>query len=339
MIKRKVKFYGPIDDAYGPGIKNKYTINFLEKKFDTIKFNTFRMSFFKKVKLFFSLLFDFDNCVIAVSSGGRKKMLPILHLKKCLFPKFKYSVIIINGYIINEIEQNAKVVKYLKKADRIFVEIDQLKNDLMEKYGFNNVSYFPNFKDINQYLERSNIQNNDMNQEIKCVFLSRVSKDKGVDTLIKAFEITTNRKITLDIFGPISDDAVDIINRELPKNVKYCGVVENSNVTTTLSNYNVFIFPSKYKFEGFPAAIVDAYSAGLFVISTPIAYLPYIVSNEENGIVLKDFELISLVNTLNSLTDIQKIKDIGLNNFNCSMFFSTSIVFEKFLKEFDDIGW
>lgn len=336
----RINFFGPVDLTFGPGIKNKYTIDHLKQYYDIKIYNTRNASFLKKIFLLIRLFFSRKKTIIGVSSKGRKTILPFLYFKKKIYKKFEYAAILINGYIGKEIEMNRKYVKYLQLARCIFVEIEQLKLELEQKYQLKNVYYFPNFKPTQYFVTKETISNFN-NNLFKCVFLARVCKAKGVPSMIEAFRRINNEfpDITLDIYGPIDDDCIDLVTN-LPKGVFYKGVVENNQVTNVLSLYNIFVFPTQYKYEGFPASIVDAYSAGLPVISSDVAYLSYIVKDDINGVIISDLSFESFYKSVKYFYENRALlKTIALNNYELSYSFAVDNVFKRFINDLKKVGW
>lgn len=348
-----ILYYGPTKQLisgkpYGPGIKNFFTVQALKEEYSIKTYDTSDKSFRNRIKMFFSLLFSHKKTIVAVSSGGRKVIYPIVYLKKKLFKKFNYSLIVINGFILQEIEKNKKYIKYLKNASSVFVEIDDLRDKLEEIYGINNVFHFPNFKPDSHFVEEKEIANfksENRTIPLKCAFLARVGESKGVIEAIEAVKRLNeeNISVTLDIFGPVynenNNDFEEIIS-SLTSPIKYCGIVASKDVTNVLKNYNLFLFPSKYKNEGFPASIVDAYSAGLPVISSDIAFLASIVKDGKNGKIINDVNVETVSSAIKEFYfDNVKLKEIAQTNFKESQKYRVSVVLRDLVNKFKQMGW
>lgn len=337
-------FIGPVDMRFGPGIKNTYTVNSLKKEYDVKVYNTYLQSKFINIKNTLAFIFSKKPTIIAVSSGGRKKLLPLAYLKKKIFKKYQYAVITINGYIIQEFStshklRNSLMLKGLKNANRVYVEVEGLKKNLENDYSLNNVFWFPNFKPDEDYIEFSETKNSQQDNDdvLKCAFLARVSLVKGVDVAIEAVEQLKAEgfNVCLDIFGPISPDAQELMSEIDKKSaVKYCGNVPNNEVTNTLKDYNLFLFPTRHKREGFPASLIDAFSAFLPVISADISYNKEIVVDGENGIVTAENDVENMKEAIKYfIANKNKLFTMGKNNFNKAQNFKLSKVFSAFLKD------
>jgi glycosyltransferase involved in cell wall biosynthesis len=120
-------------------------------------------------------------------------------------------------------------------------------------------------------------------ERLRLVFLSRIDRMKNLDYALRVIG-SSNVPLSFDIFGPISDEGYwaecQALITRLPANteVRYRGAIPNSAVRATLSEYDLFILPSRG--ENFGHAIFDALEAGLPVLlsnRTPWRNL------EENG--------------------------------------------------------
>jgi glycosyltransferase involved in cell wall biosynthesis len=105
--------------------------------------------------------------------------------------------------------------------------------------------------------------------DLKVVFLSRISREKNLDFALKVLE-KVGKKISFDIYGPKENlnywgECEKIISR-LPANVsvKYLGEVHPADVVDVLSRYDLFFFPSGG--ENYGHVIAESLSAGTPVL-------------------------------------------------------------------------
>lgn len=73
-----------------------------------------------------------------------------------------------------------------------------------------------------------------------------------------------------------------------------------------LDSHDIFLFPTYYG-EGRPIVLLEAMGAGLAVISTPVAAIPEIVKNEENGIIVDSREPIDFFKAVRRLIEDLKL--------------------------------
>jgi len=104
---------------------------------------------------------------------------------------------------------------------------------------------------------------------LRVVFLSRISRKKNLRFALDVL-LEVKAVIDFDIYGPLEDggyweECQDIIKR-MADNVKvrYCGVVEASEVVSVFSRYDLFFFPTAG--ENYGHVIAEALQAGTPVL-------------------------------------------------------------------------
>jgi len=123
--------------------------------------------------------------------------------------------------------------------------------------------------------KKSNSINVKLPGYIRIATLSRVSKIKNIDFSLRLLETIDNdvdsfEKIEFDIYGPLEDkdywNECLAISRNLSKrvNVNFKGAIEYNDVIEILSNYHLFLFPTKG--ENFGHVIQEAFLSGCPVI-------------------------------------------------------------------------
>lgn len=106
---------------------------------------------------------------------------------------------------------------------------------------------------------------------LRIVFLSRISRKKNLDALLKALKYVAST-VHLDIYGPLEEKPYaaecQALIGSLPGNVhaKFCGPIAHQSVHLQLSQYDVFCLPSKA--ENYGHVYVEALRAGLPIIAS-----------------------------------------------------------------------
>lgn len=251
--------------------------------FDLIYLNSMFSFKYSIIPLVISKLF-FKNVVLSPRGELSKGALEIKSVKKIFFLYF---------FKLLNFHKNL-----LFQASSVYEA-----NDISNVFG-NKVNIFI-AENIAAKKFAKNIQFKD-NGVLKIVSLSRISKIKNI---LYSLNLLKNIKfnVVFDIYGPIEDDlywheCLDVINKN-PENVtvNYKGLLESSKVIDTLSNYDLFLMPTKG--ENYGHAIVESLCAGLPVLiadTTPWKKL------EEKGIgwdlPLNDPEC--FVNIINFIADM-----------------------------------
>jgi glycosyltransferase involved in cell wall biosynthesis len=130
------------------------------------------------------------------------------------------------------------------------------------------------------------------------VFVSHVREYKGVRELVDAAE-RLDASTTVDVYGPLFDDLpTGLFERR--QRVFYKGVLRQRDVIPTMQQYDAFVLPTKAPTEGYPGSILEAYAAGLPVITTTCGGIPEIV-DETSGILVEPGNVEALYQAMNRL--------------------------------------
>lgn len=224
-------------------------------------------------KLIFRIISLTHNCtdiIMLPAQNGISIFMPVLLCIKRKSTKLYYDVV--GGWLAEKAKKEARTIRQLKKLDGIWVETTSMKNDL-HNVGVDNVEVIPNFKNID-ILTCSEVTKTIEKPFRLCIF-SRVMKEKGIsDAIASIMYINTthaDQPLILDIFGPIDDSYKSEFLYLLSKTkdyVNYKGIISPLDSVNTLRNYDALLFPTKFYTEGIPGTIIDAYSAGLPIITS-----------------------------------------------------------------------
>ena len=156
------------------------------------------------------------------------------------------------------------------------------------------------------------IQNNENqeNEVLKLVFLSRVSSKKNLEYCAQTLNCMTDKEIVFDVYGTAENeeywDRCRKLLERLPKNIhyRYCGEVNSEKVIETFSIYDAFFFPTKG--ENFGHVIYEAMAAGCVpIISDQTPWLD--LEAKQCGYVLPLENQAAFVKTINDLTEMKAV--------------------------------
>ena len=276
----------------------------------------------------FKLLF---NCVKAIKKNDNIIILPAHNGVKIFVPLFAFLnkfykknliYVVIGAWLADEIQKKKSLIKNLKKFNYIFVETKGLKSKL-NKLGLANIQIMLNFKHINVLsLEEITFSSKDIYQ--LCTF-SRVMKEKGISDAIAAVSLANKKygkKIFhLNVFGPVDSNYEKEFQGLLKKCydcVTYRGVIDSEKSVETLKKYDLLLFPTRFKTEGLPGTIIDAFSAGLPVVYSDWDNCDEFFTDKYNGIKFRmtDIENLSsiLINFYEKKYNIKKMCENCLNS-------------------------
>lgn len=114
------------------------------------------------------------------------------------------------------------------------------------------------------------------------LFVGRLSPEKGLDTLLAAWE-TLGQQMLLKIVGdgPLASQVQRAANR-LP-GVEWMGRQPKDRVLGLMKAAEILIFPSLW-YEGFPLVIVEAYAVGLPVVASNLGSMSSLVDPHRTGL-------------------------------------------------------
>ena len=128
------------------------------------------------------------------------------------------------------------------------------------------------------------------------LFVGRISAEKGIETLLRAWEQLPD-DIPLRIIGdgPLAD-LVRSADRER-SNVEWLGRRPLSEVVHAMGNAEALVFPSQW-FEGMPRTIIESFAVGTPVIASDVGGLPEMVTHGRTGLVFPSGDANVLASTM-----------------------------------------
>lgn len=211
-----------------------------------------------------------ENVIILPAHNGLRVFVPVLNFFNKIF-KRKLLYVVIGGWLPRYLQNKKGLAKKLEKFDGIFVETNSMKIAL-EKMGFTNIKVMPNCKKLRILSEEELVY--PTGEPYKLCTFSRVMKEKGIEDAVNAVK-AVNQELgrtvyTLDIYGQIDEKQTEWfenLRKDFPNYIKYGGLVPFDQSVEVLKNYFALLFPTRFYTEGIPGTIIDAYSAGVPVIS------------------------------------------------------------------------
>jgi len=124
------------------------------------------------------------------------------------------------------------------------------------------------------------------------LFVGRFDRGKGIELLIDVIaelkEEFPKLRLRMAGDGPLLESMrKHVAERGLQTNIKLPGFVSSNGPLQKLyRETDIFVLPSDSYPEGFPRVILEAWAAGLPVVATRLAGIPYRVKNEVNGVLV-----------------------------------------------------
>jgi glycosyltransferase involved in cell wall biosynthesis len=133
------------------------------------------------------------------------------------------------------------------------------------------------------------------------LYFGRLSKEKGLGTLISTFEKLKDQKLKIAGGGPM----LEIVQGSARKNsnIDYVGFKTGLELEELIRNAFFVIMPSEC-YENNPLSIIEAYNYGKPVIGADIAGIPELIENNRNGFLFRSGSSESLGSAVRSAAGI-----------------------------------
>ncbi len=170
--------------------------------------------------------------------------------------------------------QREFVRKQIPKLDGIFALHNEQKKEICDYYGCpkEKVTVIGTGYNGDVFFRSSELKKE--HDELKLVFVGKISEKKGVKSLLRSMKYMENceKKIILSLIGGYGNEEeyheIQTIAKECNCEVRFCGRVSQEELVSTLNEGDVFVLPSFY--EGLPLVIIEALACGLNVVCTDL---------------------------------------------------------------------
>jgi len=118
------------------------------------------------------------------------------------------------------------------------------------------------------------------------LYAGRLSAEKGVDVLLKAWQAHGDVALKILGEGPAADGLKRFVQASNVANVDFLGYVPRRQYETTMSQAKFLVVPS-ICYDNFPRVIAEAYACGIPVLASRIGSMEEYVSDRKTGILFK----------------------------------------------------
>jgi glycosyltransferase involved in cell wall biosynthesis len=121
--------------------------------------------------------------------------------------------------------------------------------------------------------------------KIRLLFVGRLTKAKGIDTLLRSLPYNTTASLLA--VGPDAGELPTLkaltAELKLESRVNFSGALSRGQVCGVFRACDIFIIPSRFG-ENFGIVAIEAMAAGKPVIASDCGGLPTLIKNEKNGL-------------------------------------------------------
>ncbi|MEI8388348.1 MAG: glycosyltransferase family 4 protein [bacterium] len=132
------------------------------------------------------------------------------------------------------------------------------------------------------------------------LYIGRLSKEKGIDYLIRAISKFPEIKLHIAGKGPEEKNLIELSKKLNTSNVNFLGFLSDKEVEREYQNCIATILPCNW-FETFGLTIVESYAYGKPVIASKIGAISELIENYSNGIVFQPENIDELASAINKL--------------------------------------
>lgn len=238
-----------------------------------------------------------DVVTFHAAIGGVLKYSPLLVIICHLWNK-PVIVRIFGGRVAEWYGEASTLLKWIFDHSVLRADVVLLETKSSVKYfqeiTAGNVLWYPNSRRIGpEFL---------LNERRLCgnrfVYVGQVRKAKGIAEIIMAAQVLRN-EVRIEVYGPLLDGIVeaDFANA----GITYRGVVDGGAIVGILKDYDGLLLPTYWPNEGYPGVILEAYMAGIPVITTKVGGIPEIVDSS-CGIFIEQQDVGALVSAIRCLS-------------------------------------
>lgn len=221
-----------------------------------------------------------------------------------------------DSYILSAIKSSSlqlqKVLGLTKKINA-FVVPSKFTISKLQQYGFaaEKLVHIPTFFNFQTLKGKQ-----DISYEPFALFVGRVEEEKGLMTLLKAFE---NTNYALKIIGNSSSGYDKVLKKYLENrnhNIEFLGLKTFDEIQAYLRTCAFTVMPAEI-YDNFPNTVLESYAFRKSVLATNVGSLREIVIDNETGVLFPIKDTVALKAKIQYLFDNKsKCIELGENAFN-----------------------
>ena len=161
------------------------------------------------------------------------------------------------------------------------VYVSDFAKEIHEKY-MPQLKNIPNIRLYNFHTKIESAPVADKNDYF--LFFGRLSREKGLDLLLKTFGRLPNLKLKIVGKGPYEEKVVNFIQNNNCTNIEFVGYKKGEELIDIIRKAYFTVVPSEW-YENNPMTIIESYSVGTPVIGASIGGIPEIISENNTGFI------------------------------------------------------
>lgn len=230
----------------------------------------------------------------------------------CRFLNLKYISILHGGDLPGRLKKNPKYCELIFNNSYKNVSPSSYIKSEFEKHGFHNVVCIPNAIEIHNYPFIAK----DF-KSIRMLWVRSFSKIYNPLLAVKVLKYLQDEGFdaTLCMVGPDKDgslqktkDFTDSVNVK----VEFTGKLSKKEWIKLSSDYNIFL--NTTNFDNMPVSVIEAMALGLPVISTNVGGMPFLIKNNNEGLLVEPNDVEGFVIAIKDIVSDSKMTNQLVNN-------------------------
>lgn len=237
-----------------------------------------------------------DSFLINIAVAFRKKM--VVHIHGGLYLTKEEPPFIFNW-----------ILKYTLSRDFPIIVLSEKEKDVLQRrYNCNRIIVLPNCVKLENN-SRPKISSDSIHQ-LDILFLGRISKDKGIDYILKSMLMLREKGYAFKLHFAGEEESkgefIPLLKSQLGECFVYHGIVSGKSKGDLLRGMDVFLLPSFY--EGLPMSLLESMSYSIVPVVTNVGSIGTVVKDRVNGLLIKDHDSQSIVDSIILLIENRNLR-------------------------------
>lgn len=160
----------------------------------------------------------------------------------------------------------------------VFISPSRFLENKVKEMGFRNETlYLPYFINLEEHHPRYDWEENSI------AYLGRLSREKGLFTLIEAMRGLPDIKLKIIGEGPLREALGDRVKADGIHNVEFAGYKTGEELRNEIRKSMAVVVPSEW-YENLPFAVLEPFALGKSVIGARIGGIPELIRDNETGL-------------------------------------------------------
>lgn len=168
---------------------------------------------------------------------------------------------------------------WVNDVDRYIVAAEFTRGKYVDRgIPVEKISYKPHFIDVNLSRREKDAG--------YALYLGRLSQEKGVDTLLAAWESLKDIPLKIVGTGPLEAKLKDLAVEKKLTNVEFLGFLKERQCLEVLREATTLVIPSVC-YENFPRVVVEAFACGVPVVASRLGSLQELIEDGVTGLLFE----------------------------------------------------